>query len=224
MPDLAPIPYFAGLAKVLHGPTLALVLTYLEMFHPSSQDSLDPQSSPSDGPVMIDCDIASAALGTSRRTLHIALSCLGCWWSTEAQRAQAARVGREFLNPNHSLKPTGHDPVKIYSVTGTKAWQTHRFVTIRRNIPKLASVLVQAGIFTDQSHLVANVETCAPSSSVPSLPAILHKLMPDWGDRRAERWDRWRRETGKKSQNPGRMRGAKKSVGSLDESASDGAI
>ena len=216
-----PLPYFPDLAKTLHGPTLALVLTYLEFHHPTPAGAAGLNSSLSSAPITLDCDQACADLGISRRTLHIALSCLGCWWSTEEARSRAARAGREFLNLAHSLPPKGHDPVKIYSVTGSKAWQTHRSLAVRRNYSKLASILAQARIIPDQSHLVANGDTCAPSSTVSYLPHILAKLMPNWGDRRAERWDRWRRENGKKSRNPGRMR---KSVRSPDVPASDYAI
>ena len=221
MPAIEPLPYCPSLAKTLHGPTLALVLTYLEIHHPAQQEPKSGNSALKDAPLIIDCDIVCDALGVSRRTLHIAFSCLGCWWSTEDDRGRAARAGREFLNPKHSLGPSGHDPVKIYSVTGSKAWQTHRSLAVRRNYSKLASILAQARIIPDQSHLVANGDTCAPSSTVSYLPHILAKLMPNWGDRRAERWDRWRRENGKKSRNPGRMR---KSVRSPDVPASDYAI
>ena len=219
-----PIPYYSGLAKVLHGPTLALTLTYLEWHHPAPQDSNDGHPGPENAPVIIDCDEVSAALGISRRTLHIALCCLGCWWSTEEARARAARVDREFLNPAHALPPKGHDPVKIYSVTGSKAWQNHRSLALRRNLPKLVSILSQAGIIKDQSHLAANVDTSATSSSARSLPQILASVLPDWRDRRVERWERWRRENGKKSRNPGRMRQNKIGVSSTDGDASDYAI
>ena len=212
MPDLDPIPYYASLAKVLHGPTLALVLTYLEIHHPAPQDSSESHSNLTDAPIMIDCDVASAALGVSRRTLHIAFNCLGACWSNESERSRAARAGREFLNPAHSLKPTGHDPVKIYSFIGSRAYQTHRILAMRRNHSKLCSVLLCAGLTPDHPQLTEYIEVSRPSCSVRTLSAML----PNWGDRRAERWDRWRRETGKKSVNPGRMRDSKKSVTSLD--------
>ena len=221
MDEPEPIPYYATLAKVLHGPTLALVLTYLEIYHPAPQDSLHANSSLSSTAIMIDCDVASAALGVCRRTLHIAFNCLGACWSNESDRGRAARAGREFLNPNHSLKPTGHDPVKIYSFTGSKAWQTHRLIAMRRNQGKLLNVLQIAGLTTNQSHLAANIDVCAPSSTVSTIPQILQRVMPVWGDRRTERWDRWRRENGKKTRNPGRMRDAKKSMRSSDVDISD---
>jgi len=220
-----PIPYYAGLAKVLHGPTLALVLTYLEWHHPAPQDSPDGISGPENGPVIIDCDEVCAALGVSRRTLHIALVCLGCWWGTEGERGRAARVGREFLNPAHSLKPQGHDPIKCYSFTGFKAYTLlHREVAMRRNFAKLESVLTIAGIIPASNTPIPCNQydgLCVSSHSVHSLPDILRSVLPNWGDRRAERWERWRRENGRKSSNPGRMRGSKIVVSSMDEDVSD---
>jgi hypothetical protein len=216
-----PIPYYAGLAKVLHGPTLALVLTYLEFHHPAPQDPPDGPHGLASAPVIIDCDVASAALGVSRRTLHIALACLGRCWATEAERVRAARVDREFLNTAHSLKPSGHDPVKCYSFTGPRSYSRPQILAMRRNQGKLASVLAQAGIIPDQPQIPSNVELCATGHSVHSLPDILRSLLPNWSDRRRDRWDRWRRETGKKSRNPGRMRVNKIGVSSTDVDASN---
>ena len=59
---------------------------------------------------------------------------------------------------------------------------------------------------------------------VSDIGQMLRTALPNWSDRRADRWERWRRENGKKSQNPGRMRGAKKSVSSTDAPASGDAI
>ena len=216
-----PLPYYAGLAKVLHGPTLALVLTYLEFHHPAPQDSPEGIPGLENGPVTIDCDVVSAALGISRRTLHIALSCLGCWWSTEEARSRAARVDREFLNPAHSK----YDPVKLYSVSGSKAYtETGRKLALRRNYPKLLSTLALAGIVApsdDRIPHMAHDDIGKSVSFVHSLPAILRSALPNWGDRRAERWERWRRENGKKSRNPGRMRQSKIGVSSTDADVSD---
>ena len=219
-----PLPYYSGLAKVLHGPTLALVLTYLEWHHLAPQDSPEGIPGPENSPVIIDCDEVSAALGVSRRTLHIALACLGACRSSEEARVRAARVGREFLNTAHSLKPSGHDPVKCYSFTGPRSYSRPQILAMRRNQGKLASVLAKAGIIPDQVQIPSNVELCATSSSVRSLPQILASVLPNWSDRRAERWERWRRENGKKSRNPGRMRGAKIDVSSTDGNASDSPI
>jgi hypothetical protein len=216
MDPLEPIPYFSGLAKVLHGPTLALVLTYLEWHHPAPQDSPDGIQGPQNGPVIIDCDVVSAALGISRRTLHIALACLGMCWSTEAERVRAARAEREFLNTAHSLKPSGHDPIKCYSFTGPRSYSRPQILAMRRNQGKLASILAQAGIIPDPLQIPSNVDLCKSCHYVPSLPDIMASVLPDWGDRRRDRWERWRRENGRKSRNPGRMRQNKIGVSSTD--------
>ena len=206
MDAIDPLPYYAGLAKVLHGPTLALVLTYLEFEYPAPQEPSDGHPGAQNEPVMLDCDSACTALGVSRRTLHVALSCLGVLWSTEDGRSRAARVDREFLNPDHSR----FDPVKLYSFTGSKAYtEPERKLAMRRNIPKLDAVLTLAGILPtlgSQTRDMQHVDISARCHSPRKLPVILHSVLPNWGDRRSERWDRWRRETGRKSQNPGRMR------------------
>lgn len=221
MPLSEPLPYCASLAKTLRGPTIALVLTYLEINHRAQQDPIQGNSSFLDAPITIDCDIVCDALGISRRTLHIAINCLGCCWGSEADRGRAARSGREFLNPNHSLKPQGHDPVKIYSFTGFRAYTlVHRILAMRRNHSKLADVLLRSGLLA-QTPCREKDEICATRSTARTLPEILQRSLVAWGDRRAERWDRWRRETGKKSSNPGRMRDAKKLMRSSDADASD---
>jgi hypothetical protein len=203
-----PLPYWASLAKVLHGPTLALVLTYLEFHHPAPQDTSEPHSRASEQPVVLDCDSVCADLGVSRRTLHIAFSCLGTCWSTEEERGRVARAGREFINPAHSLAPQGHDPVKIYSFTGSKRYTSPaRSLTLRRNHPKLTNVLAIAGLTQlplAELQLTPEIDVYASSSTVNTLPQILKYVLPDWGDRRSERWDRWRRENGHKSGQIGR--------------------
>ena len=202
MPSSDPIPYHAQLAKTLHGPTLALVLTYLEIHHPAPQD---PESDPhglGNAPVVIDADAVCADLGISRRTLHVALNCLGACWSDEVARARAARSGREFLNESHSGTIHGHDKIKIYSITGLKAYSQPRTLTIRRNPSKLSSITQINDINIPCKPFEV---TGAPVFTVPTLVSVL----PKWGDRRADRWERWRRENGRKSRNPGRMRGAK---------------
>jgi hypothetical protein len=202
-----PLPYYASLAKVLHGPTLALVMTYLEIHHPPPQDTPELNSSPANTPILIDCDTACADLGISRRTLHVALSCLGACWGTEVDRNRAARSGREFLNPSHSLKPTGHDPVKIYSFTGPRQYLKPQILAMRRNYSKLASVLARAGLTHTQPQ-VTDIEAIGGQvSTVFTLPAILASVAPNWGDRRAGRWERWRQERGRKPTNVNRMAG-----------------
>ena len=224
MPSTDPIPYHAQLAKTLHGPTLALVLTYLEIHHPIPQDSPDGPQTLGNAPVTIDCDLVCADLGISRRTLHIALNCLGCWFGKEAERVRAVRAGREFFNPNHSPPPRGYGAIKIYSVTGPKEYTKPARLAIRRNISKLATILNSAGFTNMQIPKGSFDEMGATVFPVSDIGQMLRTALPNWSDRRADRWERWRRETGKKSQNPGRMRGAKKSVSSTDAPASGDAI
>jgi hypothetical protein len=125
-------------------------------------------------------------------------------------------VAREFLKPAH----TRFDPVKLYSFTGSKAYTLPaRKLAMRRNYSKLLSTLALARIIPAsdaQTPDTEDVEFCATGHSVHSLPDILRSVLPNWSDRRAERWDRWRRENGRKSRNPGRMRQNKIGVSSTD--------
>ena len=216
MPDIEPIPYFASLAKELHGPTLALVLTYLEIHHAPEQDPDAPSLSLSGTPVEIDCDDVCAALGISRRTLHIALNCLGAWFKDESERSRAQRAGREFLNPIH----TRYGSVKFLSVTGSRAYAFPRKLRIRGNHQAITNLFTRANVIESTHPCLANVEDSAPSFTAPCLRRIAEKTVQTWGDRRADRWERWRREHGKKSRNPGRMRYGKNFVGSSTEAVS----
>jgi hypothetical protein len=213
-----PLPYFPNIVRQVRGPTNAMVLTYLEMIHPCPQDA---NGAILDRPVTVDCDQACQDIQISRRTLHVALRCLGAWFLTEDQRQRAERVARAFINENHSL----HGTVKFYSIVGPKEFFAAGIrLSIKRNQPHLQTLFRRAGLICLSTPIVSepsvglhdwqDASICASSRSLPSL---LAEVMPAWGDRRAERWDRWRRANGKKSANPGRMRDAKKSVRSLDD-------
>jgi hypothetical protein len=101
--------------------------------------------------------------------------------------------------------------------------QAHSIIHVKRNWTRLNAIFVRAGLSFLQYppasssfsaiRVPTNVSTGAQALGV----SVLSRVMPNWGDRRAERWDRWRRENGKKTRNPGRMRGVKKSVRCLGE-------
>lgn len=216
-----PLPYFPNIVRQVRGPTNAMVLTYLEMIYPAPQDA---NGAILDRAVTIDCDQACQDIQVSRRTLHVALRCLGSWFLTEDARGLAERAGRAFINSDHSFQSS----IKPFSVVGAKAYGLdHLTLSIKRNFQRLNAIFSRAGLdflqyptFSTSSPvfpIAANDDVCASGRCA----SVLARIMPAWGDRRAERWDRWRRETGKKSSNPGRMRDAKKSVSSLDVSASD---
>ena len=209
-----PLPMFPGIIRQLRGPTNAMVLTYLEMVHPSPQDA---KGAHLNLPVTIDCDYAARDLQISRRTLHIALHCLATWFLTEERRGRAERVGRAFINESHSQQGT----IKPYSVVGPSVIRLpHILLHIKRNWPRINAILHTAGLNDLQyeqfpsdlsaNPLTAKIAIGAPSSS---LSDVLQRVMPAWGDRRAERWDRWRRAEGRKPTNLKRMR---KATSSLD--------
>ena len=216
-----PLPYFPNIVRQVRGPTNAMVLTYLEMIHPAPQDENEAIL---DRAVTIDCDQACQDIQVSRRTLHVALRCLGAWYLTEDLRGRAERAGRVFINTDHSLNGV----IKCYSVVGSKDFlAAHNRIAIKRNLPHLNALFDRAGMPYLQCPVVSTLSATSRNVAKSGICATgrcasaLAQMMPRWGDRRADRWDRWRRENGKKSRNPGRMRDAKKSVGSSDEAASD---
>jgi hypothetical protein len=208
-----PLPLFPGIVRQLRGPTNAMVLTYLEMVHPAPQDSNGAYLTL---PVTIDCDCAARDLQISRRTLHIALHCLATWFLTEERRGRAERAGRAFINESHSQQGT----IKPYSIVGPSVIRLpHIVLKIKRNWPRINAIFHTAGLDDLQyqrfsSDLSANPLTTEMAIYAPSLslPAILQRVMPNWGDRRVERWDRWRRLEGREPTNLRRMRQATSSL------------
>ena len=115
---LQPLPYYPNLKRELRSVTGALVLTYLEIYHPPSQDASGALLR---APVTLHLDQISEDLQISRRTLFTALCVLAARWGSEEARARAARAGREFLNPAHTI----NGQVKFYSVTGAIGYVPH---------------------------------------------------------------------------------------------------
>ena len=97
---LQPLPFYPNLKRELRSVTGALVLTYLEIYYPPSQDASGALLR---APVTIHLDRISEHLQISRRTLFTVLCVLAARWESEEARARAARAGREFLNPAHSV-------------------------------------------------------------------------------------------------------------------------
>jgi len=136
---LQPLPYYPNLKRELRSATGALVLTYLEIYHPPSQDA---SGAPLCAPVTLHLDQISEDLQISRRTLFTALCVLAARWGSEEACARAARAGREFLNPAHTI----NGQVKCYSVTGAIGYIPHTIVQLRRNFSLIAAMLQNAGI------------------------------------------------------------------------------
>ena len=123
---LLPLPYYPNLKRELRSVTGALVLTYLEIYYPPSQDASGALLR---APVTLHLDQISEDLQISRRTLFTALCVLAARWGSEEARARAARAGREFLNPAHTI----NGKVKLYSVTGAIGYIPHTIVQLHRN-------------------------------------------------------------------------------------------
>ena len=136
---LHPLPYYPNLKRELRSVTGALVLTYLEIYHPPSQDKSGALLR---APVTLHLDQISEDLQISRRTLFTALCVLAARWGSEETRARAARAGREFLNPAHTI----NGRTKFYSVTGAIGYIPHTIVQLRRNFSLIAAMLQNVGI------------------------------------------------------------------------------
>jgi hypothetical protein len=138
---LQPSIYYPNLKRELQSVTGSLLLTYLEIHHPTPRG---PDGAILTTPVTLDLDAVAADLQVSRRTLCVNLSVLCAWWPTEEARGRAARAGREFLNPDH----TRYGHWKFYSATGSKTWRPGTIIRLRRNFAHLTKLLQDAGIAT----------------------------------------------------------------------------
>jgi hypothetical protein len=199
---LLPLPYYPNLKRELRSVTGALVLTYLEIYHPPSQDA---SGAIFFAPVTLHLDRVSEDLQISRRTLFTALSVLAARWVSEEARARAARAGREFLNPAHSV----NGRFKLYSVTGAIGYIPHTIVQLRRNFPLISAMLQKAGITSltqqefigiDRFETLAAAAISAPTAHIPaqkeSLSEILLRTSVIAGDRRSTRYPRLRAAVG----------------------------
>jgi hypothetical protein len=177
---LVPLPYFPILCRALGGVTISIVLCYLEIHHSAPEPDLQAPARLRNPPIYLDCDRACFDLGVSRRTLDIALMCLGTWWKEETQRSAAARAGREFLCPSPSFHVRNNARIKPYAIVGSRQYADRRTLAIHRNYPRLAQIFVNAGITTlNQTpqpaslHCVTNDGTCASTSVTLSLSEVL---------------------------------------------------
>jgi hypothetical protein len=195
---LQPLPFYPNLKRELRSVTGALVLTYLEIYHPPSQDTSGAVLC---APVTLHLDQVSEDLQISRRTLFTALCVLAARWGSEEARGRAARAGREFLNPAHSV----NGRLKCYSVTGAIGYIPHTIVKLRRNFPLLSTVLQKAGIIslTQQEFIgIDRFETFdAAAISAATVHILAQKESPSEillrasvlaGDRRSTRYPRRR--------------------------------
>ena len=199
---LHPLPYYPNLKRELRSVTGALILTYLEIYHPPSQDASGALLR---APVTLHLGQISEDLQISRRTLFTALCVLAARWASEEARARAARAGREFLNPAHSV----NGRVKLYSVTGAIGYVPHTIVQLRRNFPLIAIMLQNAGIASlaqqesvglDHFKTLDAAAISAPTEHTlarkESSSEILLRTSVLAGDRRSTRYPRLRAAVG----------------------------
>jgi hypothetical protein len=199
---LQPLPFYPNLKRELRSVTGALVLTYLEIYHPPLQDASGALLS---APVTLHLDQISEDLQISRRTLFTALCVLAARWRSEEACARAARAGREFLNPAHTI----NGRTKFYSVTGAIGYLPHTTVQLRRNFPLISFMLQKAGITSlvhqafigiDHFKTLDAAANSAPTAHIPaqkeSLSEILSRTSVLAGDRRSTRYPRLRAAVG----------------------------
>jgi hypothetical protein len=176
----------------------ALVITYLEMHHPSPP----PESGRRYGlPVEVNFARMADELAVDRRTLGIALLCVSTWFEDERVRLGAVRAGREFLNLKHSR----FAKLKLYSIVAPRAWRSLETLTLRRNWPQLTRTLEECRVTPNVSHetpcgktaavlprLIEHFAAARPSS-LQTLPEILMRGVELAQDRRKTRYVRLRR-------------------------------
>ncbi|MGD0831032.1 MAG: hypothetical protein ABR907_08830 [Terracidiphilus sp.] len=199
---LQPLPFYPNLKRELRSVTGALVLTYLEIYHPPLQDSSGALLG---APVTLHLDQISEDLQISRRTLFTALCVLAARWGSEEAWARAARAGREFLNPAHTI----NGRTKFYSLTGAIGYLPHTTVQLRRNFPLISFMLQKAGITSlvhqefigiDHFKTLDAAAISAPTAHIPAqkeAPSeILLRTSVLAGDRRSTRYPRLRAAVG----------------------------
>jgi hypothetical protein len=155
--------------------------------------------------VTLHLDQISEDLQISRRTLFTALCVLAARWGSEEACARAARAGREFLNPAHTI----NGQVKCYSVTGAIGYIPHTIVQLRRNFSLIAAMRQNAGITSlAQQEFVGidrfkTLDAAANSAQTAHIPAqkespseILLRTSVLAGDRRSTRYPRLRAAVG----------------------------
>ena len=199
---LQPLPFYPNLKRELRSVTGALVLTYLEIYHPPSQDASGALLS---APVTLHLDQISEDLQISRRTLFTALCVLAARCGSEEARARAARAGREFLNPAHTV----NGKFKPYSVTGAIGYIPHTSVQLRRNFSLISAMLQNAEItslaqqefvginrFKTLDAAAISAPTAHSLGQKESLSEILSRASVIAGDRRSTRYPRLRAAVG----------------------------
>lgn len=195
---LPPLPYYPNLKAAFRSVTACILFTYLEIHYPTPRDS---SGAVLREPVTLHLDKISEDLQVSRRTLFTALCVLAARWRSDNARLLAARAGREFLNPDHSI----NGKTKPYSIRGAISYIPHTIVQLRRNFRVISSMLRKAGIsslaqeeFSSVDHfenLAAGIISASTAQDLPkkeSLSEILMRASVLGGDRRKVRYSRLR--------------------------------
>lgn len=163
--SIPPLPCFPSLKRELRSWTATLLLTYLEIHHPSRQDA---HGTLQNDEIQLEQDVVCEHLQVSRRTLFVTLCVLCARFKTELQRSRAARSAREFLNPAHIT----YGSIKHYSMVGPSSTRPGTVVYLRRNHRLIAQTLANAEL---TSQIIIDAAT-AFSSVHASFPSFLPQL------------------------------------------------
>jgi hypothetical protein len=182
--DYPALPYYPRLGRALGGVTISIVVCYLEIHHPAPAPDFTAPPRLRNPPVYLDCDQACEDLGVSGRTLDIALCGVAVWWRGEQERSAAARSGRDFIKPNPSFHVRTHARIRPYAIVGSRSYSHPRTIAIHRNFPRLAQILIDAGIIPisqapiDCTHLSQTYTSGRSALSVSSVLESAIGLVP----------------------------------------------
>lgn len=128
---IQPLPFWPNLKANLRSHGAALLLIYLEVHFPASQDSPN-------APVLVDVDRTRSDLVLSPNAFHQASSRIGVCWRSVRQLRVARQVGREFFT-RATLGAGALKPYSYLAISRDK-WE------LRRNTQRLKNLLAECNM------------------------------------------------------------------------------
>jgi hypothetical protein len=128
---IEPLPFWPNLKYALHSHGAALLLIYLEVHFPASQNSPN-------APVLVDVDRTQRDLRLHSNALYLASARIAVRWHSPVALRVARQAGREFYTRQTlgagTLKPYSYVPLTRHT------WQ------LRRNTPRLKQLLAECNM------------------------------------------------------------------------------
>jgi hypothetical protein len=198
-----PIPYYPGLKDETGTIIGAILVSYLEKYHPAPQDT-SPQrfQRVSSLPIRLSDERIMADLHIARKTLVVILSEIAVWYPSESRRSRAHGASREFIEPRHSR----FRKIKLYSAVGIRQHTLPFAFDLRRNILLVDQAMKNALSSFDSTrdstrdkYDIGRDRAPAPlypPSKLPTNPRVvelLERASVLAGDRRAVRYTRLRK-------------------------------